>query len=197
MSDLLLLSGGIDSVALAAWLKPEICLTIDYGQNAAMAEILASKQVCSALGLTHAVVTATLDELAAGEMSNHASCRHSPHAEFWPFRNQLLATLGAMYSVKHGYRRVLIGTVSTDSRHRDGTSKFVSTLDTLMHRQEGEIRYEAPAISMTSGELVRQSGIEASVLGWAHSCYLGNLACGRCGGCLKHSEVLQSLGWER
>jgi len=46
MSDLLLLSGGIDSVAIAAWKRPEICLTIDYGQRSARAEIRSSMQVC-------------------------------------------------------------------------------------------------------------------------------------------------------
>lgn len=197
MSDLLLLSGGTDSIAIAAWLKPEMCLTVDYGQNAAVAEINASEQVCRALGLRHTVLTNRLVDLAVGEMSQQTSSWHSPHAEFWPFRNQYLATLAGMYSIKHGYDRVLIGTVTTDSRHRDGTHDFVNAIDALMSSQEGGIHYVAPAISMTSAELVRQSGIPSSVLGWAHSCHRSNLACGRCGGCVKHSEVMQSLGWER
>ena len=174
-----------------------MCLTINYGQKAAVAEINASAQVCRALGLRHSVLTNQIADLAAGEMSHQASSRHSPHTEFWPFRNQYLATLAGMYSVKYGYDRVLIGTVVTDSRHKDGTHNFVNSIDVLMSEQEGGIRYAAPAISMTSAELVRQSGIASSVLGWAHSCHHGNLACGRCGGCIKHSDVMQSLGWER
>ena len=33
----LLLSGGMDSIALAFWKRPEIAITIDYGQRAAEA----------------------------------------------------------------------------------------------------------------------------------------------------------------
>ena len=38
MNTALLLSGGMDSIALAYWKRPDIALTIDYGQAAADAE---------------------------------------------------------------------------------------------------------------------------------------------------------------
>lgn len=197
MSELLLLSGGIDSIAVAAWKKPSLCLTVDYGQRAASAEIHASAQVCKALGLRHEVLSASISSLAAGDMSRHAASQHSPHSEFWPYRNQYLATLASMCAIKHGCDTVLIGSVSTDSRHKDGTLHFVEGMDALLRWQEGGVRFVAPAISMTSGQLVRESSIESSILAWAHSCHVGELACGRCRGCEKHSEVMQSLGFQR
>jgi 7-cyano-7-deazaguanine synthase len=35
----LLLSGGMDSVALAYWLRPDVAFTIDYGQLSAEGEL--------------------------------------------------------------------------------------------------------------------------------------------------------------
>lgn len=45
MTTALLLSGGMDSVSIAWWLRPDVALTIDYGQKPAEAEIDAAGQV--------------------------------------------------------------------------------------------------------------------------------------------------------
>lgn len=197
MSELLLLSGGIDSAAIAAWRRPAICLTIDYGQRAAGAEIRASSQICKELHLHHEILTARIPALGAGDMSEHDPSLHSEHSEFWPFRNQYLITLGAMVAIKYGCGIVLIGSVITDKRHLDGSHEFVTSLDRTLELQEGSIRLDSPASSMTSAELVQHSRISDGVLGWAHSCHTGELACGHCRGCQKHSEVMTELGWTR
>ncbi len=197
MSDLLLLSGGIDSAAIAAWLRPAICLTIDYGQRAAGAEIRASSQICKELSLRHELLTARIPDIGAGDMSGRYASLHSEHSEFWPFRNQYLITLGAMVAIKHSCDKVLIGTVITDKRHMDGSHEFITSLDRTLALQECSIRLTAPAASMTSAELVHQSRIPDGVLGWSHSCHTGEFACGRCRGCQKHSEVMTELGWAR
>ena len=51
MSAVLLLSGGMDSTALAAWKRPSACVTVDYGQQAAAAELKAATLVGELLGL--------------------------------------------------------------------------------------------------------------------------------------------------
>lgn len=38
----LLLSGGLDSTAIAAWQRPDVCVTVDYGQRPARGELAAS-----------------------------------------------------------------------------------------------------------------------------------------------------------
>lgn len=197
MSDLLLLSGGIDSIAVAAWCRPALCLTIDYGQRPAVAEIQASQQICSALGLNHQLLSLPTSHLGCGDLSGKDPSLLSSHSEFWPFRNQYLLTLGVMIAAKVGCTRVLIGTVLTDQRHRDGDPAFIEAIDHLVRFQEGGLRISAPAAALTSGELVRRSGIVSDVLAWAHSCHVGNLACGQCRGCQKHSEVMETLGWPR
>lgn len=45
----ILLSGGMDSIALAYWLRPEVAITLDYGQKAAEAEIAAAARVAQLL----------------------------------------------------------------------------------------------------------------------------------------------------
>lgn len=197
MNEVLLLSGGIDSIALAAWRRPAHCLTIDYGQNPAASEIAASSSACVALGLTHEVLSAPVRGLGAGVLAGKPPSTASPNPEFWPFRNQLLVTLAAMVAIGRCSKRVLIGTVASDERHADGTADFILRLNRLLEMQEGGLTLEAPAIKLNTLALVRESGIDMSVLAWAHSCHSSNTACGRCPGCTKHSEVMQALGWNR
>lgn len=197
MSELLLLSGGIDSIALAAWRMPDCCLTIDYGQRPANAEIDASKEVCQSLCLNHVILQVPIGSLGAGILAGKSPSLSSPNEEFWPFRNQMLLTLGAMYAHTHQIGRVLIGTVNTDRRHADGSLKFISLISELIRFQEGGIEVLAPASHLNTVDLVRQSGVAPSILGWAHSCHRSNIACGACPGCFKHSAVMSELGFER
>ena len=49
----ILLSGGMDSIALSYWLKPEIAITLDYGQKAAEAEIKVASHIAEILCMEH------------------------------------------------------------------------------------------------------------------------------------------------
>jgi 7-cyano-7-deazaguanine synthase len=53
----LLLSGGMDSIAIAYWKRPDVAFTIDYGQLSARGEIYASESVCQSLEIPHQVIT--------------------------------------------------------------------------------------------------------------------------------------------
>jgi 7-cyano-7-deazaguanine synthase len=197
MSEVLLLSGGIDSIAIAAWRRPAHCLTIDYGQIPAASEIAASSSACLALGLSHQVLRVPFRELGAGVLTGKLPSTASPNPEFWPFRNQLLVTLAAMVAIGRHSARVLVGTVASDKRHADGSEDFILRLNALLEMQEGGVTLEAPAIKLNSLALVRESGVDLSILAWAHSCHSSNIACGHCPGCTKHSEVMQAIGWNR
>lgn len=197
MSDLLLLSGGIDSTAIAFWYRPSICLTINYGQRAAKAEITSSAQVCKELGLNHVVTEVTLSQLGSGSMADGESSTHSENPEFWPFRNQFLITIGAMAAMQHNCNRILIGTVISDCQHKDGTEQFLSSMSELLVFQEGKLQLIAPSLQLNSIELINESKIPLGVLGWCHSCHTSILACGQCRGCNKHSEVMGAFGFVR
>jgi 7-cyano-7-deazaguanine synthase len=154
MSEVLLLSGGIDSIAIASWRRPSQCLTLDYGQRPANGEIAAASEVCKALGLRHTILRVPIAELGCGSLAGKAPSEVSANPEFWPFRNQFLVTMAAMFAIKHGLNSVVIGTVSTDNRHADGRASFVRSLRALLAVQEGKIRLEAPALELSSAELI-------------------------------------------
>jgi 7-cyano-7-deazaguanine synthase len=197
MSDLLLLSGGIDSAAIAAWFRPTVCLTIDYGQRAAKAEITAAAEICRELQLHHVVKQIDLGNLGSGEMATGSPSPHSPSSEFWPFRNQFLITVAAMAALQEGCDRILIGTVKTDVRHRDGTAEFLAAINNVLMCQEGSIRVLAPGADFTTLELIELSNVLPATLGWCHSCHTKVFACGQCRGCIKHSEIMEALGLVR
>jgi 7-cyano-7-deazaguanine synthase len=194
MKTALLLSGGMDSLSLAWWKRPDVAFTIDYGQIAADAEIAASVVICNRLGISHHIIRVDCRSLGSGDMAGTEVSNHAPASDWWPYRNQLLITLAAMKGIELGVSHLLIGTVRSDSGHKDGTKGFVDALRQLMIVQEGSIVVEAPAIDMSTAELIRLSGIPSGCLAWAHSCHKANVACGNCRGCNKYFEVFEELG---
>jgi len=192
---LLLLSGGIDSIALAWLLCPELCLTIDYGQRGSQGEIRAAAAVCNELGLQHRVLCIDCSPLGSGDMAGTSPLRLAPVPEWWPFRNQLLITLAAALAVAEGYDSVVIGTVANDKSHADGREEFLKTMNQLLRLQEGEISLEAPSIQETTVQFCRRIGVPHSILAWAHSCHVASFGCGTCRGCCKHRESMRELGF--
>lgn len=196
MKSALLLSGGMDSLSLAWWKRPDIAFTINYGQLAADAEIAASAAICNKLGIPHSIIQIDCRSLGSGDMAGSDANRYAPATDWWPYRNQLLVTLTAMKALEFGVNRLWIGTVRSDSSHRDGTKEFIDSLNHLMMMQEGAMVVEAPAIGMSTAELIQLSGIPSGSLAWAHSCHKSNVACGYCRGCNKYFEVYDELGYD-
>lgn len=194
MKSLLLLSGGIDSTSVAAWHGCDGTLTIDYGQVSARGEINAAVAVAAALRVTNETVVVDASAVGSGFLAGRRPWNDSVPPEWWPFRNQLLATIGAAYALGNGYSEVLLGAVAGDgARHADGSQAFFERLDALVAMQEGGIRVRAPARHLTALELLRESGLSRDVLGWTHSCHKSDLACGDCPGCWKRQQLLDEL----
>lgn len=194
MGSALLLSGGMDSIALAYWHRPALAVTINYGQRPAAAEIEAAGAVASALNIEHEILSIDCSSIGSGDLSGRPKLPIAPVGEWWPFRNQLLVTFAAAHALARGLSSILLGTVSSDVVHADGTREFVGRLSALMEMQEGNVRVEAPAADLESFELIQRSGVPLDLLAWAHSCHVANLACGRCRGCAKHYNTMQRLG---
>lgn len=198
---LLLLSGGIDSSAIAAWIRPGHTLFIDYGQVPAGAEATAAREVARALDIPHSSITVNASAVGAGLLSGEV-VEGAPSPEWWPFRNQLLVSIAAAWVVsnRRHFRgsgdeiEILVGSVAPDGlRHLDGAPSFYGALDSLLQTQEGGVRVSAPAIELDTPDLVRVSNVEDSVLGWTHSCHRSGVPCGACPGCYKRAAVLSSL----
>ncbi len=186
-----LLSGGLDSTALAAWLHPQRAFVVDYGQVCARAERIASQAVAHALNIPITVVGVNCASIGSGDLSGTPSIEGvSPSCEWWPYRNQLLATLVAPLALQQGVTELLFATVQSDSFHKDGTSEFFQKLDDVLRMQEGQLRISAPVIGYSTVELIKLAGVGLELLGWTHSCHTGNEPCGRCRGCVKRASVL-------
>ena len=197
MKEALLLSGGMDSLSIAWWKRPDLAITLDYGQRAAEAEKLASAQVCKELGIRHEIVSIDCSSLGSGDMAGAPPDAAAQTSDWWPYRNQLLVTLASMRAISRGMQTLYIGTVRSDGEsHLDGTPDFVRKMDDLMAYQEGHLRVVAPALNLSTTELIRQSGVPPGLLAWSHSCHKANIACGTCRGCTKYVETYLELGPE-
>lgn len=192
----LLLSGGMDSISIAWWKRPSVAIFVNYGQCPAQAEEAASKSAAKAIGLTHKSIQVDCSSLGSGDLAGRPPVNIAPVREWWPFRNQLILTIAGAAAIQLGETELMIGALRTDGEHADGRPEFVERISGLMEMQEGGLRVTAPAIELSAVELVRSSGIPQSVLGWAHSCHIGNLACGQCRGCIKHYKTWKELGWD-
>lgn len=190
----ILLSGGMDSVALTYWERPEFAITIDYGQVCANGEIEAASVVAGLLACRHEIVHIDCRVLGSGDLASRPVHPLGASQEWWPYRNQLLITLAAMKAIEIGATELLIACVASDGNYRDGTASFIERVDSLVSFQEGGLRVSAPAIGLTTADLVRQSGIPFELLAWAHSCHCANFACGDCRGCFKHQQAMEALG---
>lgn len=183
----------MDSIALAYWKRPEVAITIDYGQRAASTELAVAAEVARVLEMRHETIRIDCTSLGSGDMAGSAALAAAPVTEWWPFRNQMLLTFAGMRAVAMGVTEIMTGSVASDKTHADGRAEFYTAADSLMSMQEGDIRVLVPAIGMTTVELIRTSGVPREILAWAHSCHTGPLACGDCRGCHKHFQVTEQL----
>ena len=189
----LLLSGGIDSTALAYWVKPDVAVTIDYGQVVAKAEIQAARAICGDLDIQHMVIRIDCSAVAKGALGGLPPSSMSLQPEWWPYRNQLLITFAAGLLIDFAPLEIIIGTVRGDGKaHKDGSKAFLRRINGLLLCQEGAVTVAAPAINMKTGDLLRVSQLPESILGWTVSCNKSLLPCGECRGCRKRAAVLRT-----
>ena len=188
----LLLSGGLDSAGLAVWIRPDVCVTIDYGQRAAAGELAAARALCEQLDLPHRIIRADLAALGSGDMGQRPNSAVAAAPEFWPYRNQMLVTLTGMLLLPEGLTEIMIGAVA-DDRHSDGKQPFLKTLDRLMRLQEGHVAVSAPATKITTPALLKIARFPRHLIGLTFSCHVHEFACGECGGCTKHRRVIEQV----
>lgn len=191
----LLLSGGMDSTALAWALRPELAITVDYGQLSAAGEVRAALAVCETLGIRNRVLRIDCRSLGSGDMAGCGPLALAPVSEWWPFRNQLIITLAAAAAIQEGIATLTIGSVATDGSHADGRLEFFDQMGRVLRLQEGGLTLEVPAIGDTTVSLCRRVCIPFEILAWSHSCHVSEYACGRCRGCTKHRESMRELGY--
>jgi 7-cyano-7-deazaguanine synthase len=192
----LLLSGGLDSAAIAWWKKPKFSFFVNYGQTPFIGEQRAAHLIAKSIKSKFIEINIDCRSIGSGSLAASAPVNEAPSKEWWPFRNQLLLTLAAPVALRVGAKEILMGSVKTDSFHKDGTLEFFERMNELLRMQEGNISVLAPAIEMKCEEIIRLSGIPPELISGTHSCHVSDYACGLCEGCIKHFAVLRILGIE-
>ena len=175
--------------------KPEVAFNINYGQAAAIAERNASRSICSALDIKLIEIDIDCSSLGSGDLVVKPELSCAPESDWWPYRNQLLITLCAMKAIEVGCTEILMGTVSSDQYHADGTEAFIKAISDLLALQEGTITVKSPALQLTSSELIKESGIPLELLAYAHSCHKSDIPCTNCRGCNKYYTTMRDIGF--
>lgn len=201
MKSIILLSGGLDSLACLAMTREkyncELAITFDYGQKALDKEIEASKKICEFYNVEHKIIK--LDFLKEITQTALVSDKEVPQeynmkAVWVPNRNGLFLNIAGSFADSYGYNYIIIGANKEEGQtFPDNTLEFAT-------RVEAEFEYSTliqpkiliPLIDMDKEEIVKKVIELNAPLENVHSCYLGGEKnCGKCESCLHLIEALK------
>src|SRR5689334_6708639 len=104
----------MDSIAVAYWKRPEVAITIDYGQVCAEAEVQAATEIAKSLEIQHEILLIDCRKVGSGDLAGAEAHSQAATSEWWPYRNQLLITLAAMRLIALDVQELMIATVASD-----------------------------------------------------------------------------------
>ena len=201
MKSIILLSGGLDSLACLAVTREkyncELAITFDYGQKALAKEIEASKKICDFYNVGHKIIK--LDFLKEITQTALVSDKEVPQdydmkAVWVPNRNGLFLNIAGSFADSYGYNYIIIGANKEEGKtFPDNTLEFAK-------RVEAEFEFSTliqpkiliPLIDMDKEEIVKTVIDLKAPLELVHSCYLGgDKNCGKCESCLHLIEALK------
>ena len=209
VSDLILLSGGLDSSTLLADAAnngtAELAVTVDYGQRHAR-EITSAR----AIATYYDVELLVLDLTGWGRLLTGSALTDPdvavPHGHYAdesmritvvPNRNSTLLSAAAGIAQAHDCDRVLTAVHAGDHPiYPDCRPKFIKA---LAHATElatdGAVTIDAPFVGALKTDIARRAGKLGLPVGLTWSCYEGGEQhCGRCGTCVERIEALREAG---
>lgn len=210
----LLLSGGLDSVAAAYLLRgvaePALALTADYGQKSAKQELAAAYAVATDLGVPHRTVDLPfLKEASTGALVDRYADVPEPSIEdlddtegaaaraaaaVWvPNRNSVLIAMAATWAEANDISYVVCGFNREEAQtFPDNSKSFLeATNAALALSTRTGVQVISPTIDMDKIEIARAAREAGAPLHRCWSCYLGgDQPCGRCESCLRFRRAL-------
>ena len=213
---IVLLSGGLDSSTVLALAKERgyeiAALTFDYGQKH-IRELNSARKIAKHFKVKeHIVVPLNVGSLLKSSLTrNSMSIPQNRTKEeissevpstYVPARNIVFLSIAASIAESRGAKAIFIASNSVDfSGYPDCTPEFISafqrTLDVgTKSGMEGlGIRVEAPMITKSKAEIVREAVRLKVPLEDTWSCYKGGVkACGRCDSCLLRLKGFSEAG---
>ncbi len=191
MTELVLLSGGIDSVTLLHLRHSEgahlHALFIDYGQRAGKEELRAASIHCKALD----VPLKKLDMAATGE-SFRAGQTHRLHVPL-PHRNLVALALGMSYAAQIGAACLHLALNRDDAdAYQSASPLFVQGFNN-MARSLGNIEVCTPLAELDKVQVIELAIKLGINLRDTYSCLLGYAKpCGHCPQCLQRKQAWQA-----
>jgi len=200
-----LLSGGLDSSVLAAYLQKEStvqALFIDYGQRHSAKEGQAAYRVARSMNIpirflqlrgifgdNNALtgdLSVPLDEYSKETMS----------ATVVPNRNSVLLNVAVAYAEGIGYDQVAYAAHGGDhSLYADCTPEWVDAFKNLLKAGDLKVKLIAPFVELTKAEIVDLGYLLEVPLQHTWSCYQGGkVHCGVCSTCLERKRAFVTAG---
>jgi 7-cyano-7-deazaguanine synthase len=212
-SSIVLLSGGLDSLAAFHWaaLETDLMLgvTFSYGQRSCQNEITAAQRICRAYEIKHQVVELSwffsmkssalidhktmLPRLEMEDLDNPDVVRRSASSVWVPNRNGVFLNVAACLaenmvagSVVTGFNREEAATFQDNSKNY-----LKAVNESLKFSTQGKVVVQAPMIGKNKVEIVKWLLKEEVDLTNVWSCYEGGeRMCGVCESCLRLRRAL-------
>lgn len=207
--NLIIVSGGMDSVTLLHEYKDTIALAVsfDYGSNHNAREIECAKQNCEELGIEHIVILlsfikeyfkSSLLEGAAAVPEGHYQSENM-RSTVVPFRNGIMLTIACGLAETRGLKRVMIANHGGDHAiYPDCREAFIIELSHAMQAGTWDgVTILAPYTNKDKTYIAKK-GAEIGVnFAKTYSCYKGGEKhCGKCGTCVERKEAFRNAGIE-
>lgn len=213
---IVLLSGGLDSSTVLALAKERgydvVALTFDYGQKHKRELNSSRKMARHFKAKEHIIVPLSLGELLRSSLTRESMSIPENRTEeeissgvpstYVPSRNIIFLSIAASIAESRCAEAIFIATNSVDfSGYPDCTAEFMSafqsTLDigTKAGREGRGIRVEAPILTKSKGDIVREAIRLKVPMEDTWSCYKGGVkACGKCDSCLLRLRGFSEAG---
>jgi len=213
---IVLLSGGLDSSTVLALAKERgydvVALTFDYGQKHKRELNSSRKMARHFKAKEHIIVPLNLGELLRSSLTRESMSIPENRTEeeissgvpstYVPSRNIIFLSIAASIAESRGADVIFIAANSVDfSGYPDCTAEFMAafqrTLDigTKAGREDRGIRVEAPILTKSKSDIVREAIRLKVPLEDTWSCYKGGVkACGKCDSCLLRLRGFSEAG---
>lgn len=185
---ILLLSGGLDSVALLHDMLHEGVLVhaaiVNYGQQHYHQEATCARNHCDATGTLYTMLS--IPQLAGSALTDGRG------SNVVPIRNLILIGLAANLAEKAGAEAVLIAANRDDQAgFPDCTHDFFEATNAALKAAKSTVEVCYPYIGLTKWQIVQRARSRGLDLSNTWSCYIGGIKpCGQCDACKKREIAL-------
>lgn len=212
-SSIVLLSGGLDSLASFHWATVETdvtcALTFDYGQQAAAKEIEQAQKICKTYDVSHRVVEipwmgklknsalintqVPLPQPTQAQLDDKTFATKSAASVWVPNRNGVFLNIAASFAEELLADWLIVGFNKEEAAtFPDNSEGFVQASDKFFsYSTQNRVKVQAPMGSKTKKEIVKWALTQDVDLSLMWSCYRGGeKMCGACESCMRSRRAL-------